>query len=72
MSDLSRNNNNDNNPDEVCFYCSHIYSVHYLYNKQVFVSNEVSDTHAGCSYVNSDGTKCVCPGFRSAKPNYNN
>ena len=68
MSDVSYKNN----PNDLCFYCSHKYSMHFLYNKDVFKSNENSDTHSGCSYVNSDGRTCICPGFRSANTNYNN
>jgi hypothetical protein len=56
MSALSDDNNNNNNANDVCFYCSHIDSVHFFYNKQVFENNELNDTHAGCSYVNSDGS----------------
>lgn len=67
MSDLSHKNN----PNDLCFYCSHIYSVHFLYNKHVFESNERSDTHSGCSYVNTDGSTCICPGFRWANINSN-
>ena len=72
MSPLSDNNNNNNNANDVCFYCSHIDSVHFFYNKQVFENNELNDTHAGCSYVNSDGSTCICPGFRSEHTNNNN
>ena len=67
MSDITHNNN----PNDICFYCSHIYSVHFLHDPQVFESNELSNTHAGCSHVNSDGSSCICPGFRSANTNYN-
>ena len=68
MSDLSYKNN----PNDLCFYCSHIYSLHFLDNKHVFESNELSDSHSGCSYVNSDGSTCICPGFRSANTNSKN
>jgi hypothetical protein len=68
MSNLSYKNT----PNDVCFYCSHIYSIHFLNDKQVSASNDYSDTHSGCRYVNSDGSTCICPGFRSANTNYNN
>jgi hypothetical protein len=61
-----------NNPNDVCFYCSHTYSVHFLHDKHVLESNEISDTTSGCRYVKSDGLTCICPGFRSANTNYNN
>jgi hypothetical protein len=68
MSNLSY----QNNPNDVCFYCSHIYSVHFLDDKDVLASNDFSDTNSGCRNVNSDGSTCICPGFRSANTNYNN
>jgi hypothetical protein len=61
MSDQPHNND----PNDTCFYCSHIYSVHFINDTNSFERNEISDTHTGCNYITS-GKSCICPGFRSS------
>jgi hypothetical protein len=71
MSDLPYNNN----PNDKCFYCSHIFTFHSSYsddnNIQEGIKNKKKEPHdddpKGCRFVNNDdGSSCICPGFRSA------
>jgi hypothetical protein len=73
MSDLP----NNNNPNDKCFYCSHIFTFHSSYsdddNKNIpeGIENKKKprddDIPKGCRFVNNDdGSSCICPGFRSA------
>ena len=62
MSDSPYNNN----PNDLCLYCSHMYSFHFSDDIHGIGSKDLGDTHSGCGFVNSDGSSCICPGFRSS------
>ena len=56
----------NNDPNDTCFYCSHIYSVHFINGTNAIQRNENSDTHTGCHYNSPSGKSCICPGYRSS------
>jgi hypothetical protein len=74
MSDLPYNNN----PNDECFYCSHIYTFHSSSSldnniqKGSSIESKKKDLHNDIptnrySFVNNfDKSSCKCPGFRSS------